>query len=197
MADEEKENQDEKGATPAPASKFSGLLGNKKVLIGLAVGVVVIIALVVGGMLFSMKKNAAQEAEAKAAASAEVAAAEASDPSKAQPEWYGADLDLEEDEEPLGALFPFDTFVVNLKDQHFVRVQAQVEFTARDVPLRFLSRIVPMRDGIITLIASKESTELLTEQGKSNLKIGIKDFINELLRAQIVGKVYFTQFVVQ
>jgi flagellar basal body-associated protein FliL len=192
---EEKDNDGEKGAEKAPPSKVTLLLANKKVLAGIVVGVLVLIGAIVGIVL--MKKNAAHEAEAKAAASAEAAADAASDPSKAQPEWFGAELDLEEDEEPLGALFPFDTFVVNLKDQHFVRAQIQIEFTSRDVPLRFLSRIVPIRDGIITLLASKDSTELLTEQGKSNLKIGIKDFINELLRSQIVGKVYFTQFVTQ
>lgn len=105
--------------------------------------------------------------------------------------------ELDEGEEPLGAFFPLDTLVVNLKGGQYVRVQIQLEFSERDISSRFYSRLVPIRDGIISLFAAKTAEDLLSERGRETTRTDIKDKVNELLRREEVKKVYFTQYLVQ
>lgn len=105
--------------------------------------------------------------------------------------------ELEEDEEALGAIFPLETFVVNLAEKGYLRCQMQLEFETRDVPKRFYVRLVPIRDQIITLLNSKKRSDLLSAKGVDQLKEEVKEVANEVLRRADVRNVYFTQFVVQ
>jgi flagellar FliL protein len=111
----------------------------------------------------------------------------------------GADetIDFEEGEEAIGAIVPLDTFLVNLTGGKYVRVQVQVEFDSMDVPSRFYTRMVPIRDGIISLLTQQTYESLEDGKGKDKLKIAIRNLMNELLRKEEVRKVYFTQFVIQ
>ena len=62
-----------------------------------------------------------------------------------KPEGADSEEPLEEGEEALGALYPLETFVVNLKGGRYITTfVAQLEFATRDVPKRFYGRIVPM-----------------------------------------------------
>jgi flagellar FliL protein len=107
------------------------------------------------------------------------------------------ELEVSEGEESLGAIIPFDTFVVNLTGGKYVRVQLQVEFETLDVPSRFYSRMVPMRDGVISLLTQQVGDDLLTPKGKENLRTKIRELMNDTLRKDEVRRVYFTQFVIQ
>jgi len=106
-------------------------------------------------------------------------------------------LEFEEGEEALGAIVPFDTFLVNLTGGKYVRVQVQVEFDGMDVPSRFYTRLVPIRDGIISLLTQQTAESLEDSKGKDKLKIAMRNLMNEVLREEHVRKVYFTQFVIQ
>jgi len=109
-------------------------------------------------------------------------------------------LDEEEElegEELLGAIFPMETFVVNLRGEGYLRAQVQLEFHSRDIPHRFYSRLVPLRDGMITLLASRSRDEVSTEEGRTTLKRDIGELANRMLRRAEVKEVYFTQFVIQ
>jgi flagellar FliL protein len=105
--------------------------------------------------------------------------------------------DLEEGEEALGAIVPFDTFVVNLSGGKFIRVQLQVEFATLDVPRKFYSRMVPMRDAIISMLTERTPDDLESQKGKDTLKSQIRTTMNEMLHREDVKKIYFTQFVIQ
>lgn len=105
--------------------------------------------------------------------------------------------ELQDGEELLGAIAPFDTFLVNLSGGKYLRLQLQVEMEGRDIPRRFYSRLVPVRDGIITLLTQKSASDLEDTRGKDALKRAIRDLINEQLKRQDVKRVYFTQFVIQ
>jgi flagellar FliL protein len=105
--------------------------------------------------------------------------------------------DLEEGEEALGAIVPFDTFVVNLSGGKFIRVQLQVEFATLDVPRKFYSRMVPMRDAIISMLTERTPDDLESQKGKDTLKSQIRTAMNEMLHREDVKKIYFTQFVIQ
>lgn len=105
--------------------------------------------------------------------------------------------ELEEGEEPLGAIYPLDSFVLNLSDGKFIRTQVQLEFSGNDIPRRFYNRSVILRDALINLITKKSSDELLDESGKNKLKEEIKQTINDVLKREEVKNVYLTQFVIQ
>jgi len=111
----------------------------------------------------------------------------------------GSDVEEElgENEEALGAIFPLDTFVVNLQGGRYLRCQVQFEFVEREVPKRFYARMVPARDALVMLLTSKKAEDLGTPEGKELLKREIKDLVNEVLKKEDVKNVYFTQFVVQ
>ena len=124
------------------------------------------------------------------------------DPDAAQkevllPEGYQEENEFEEGEEALGAIFPLDTLVVNLKGGGYLRAQIQLEFVERDIPRRFYNRIVPIRDGLIAMLASKTREDLLEGKGRATIKTEVKDSVNESLRRQDVKQVFFTTFIVQ
>jgi flagellar FliL protein len=97
----------------------------------------------------------------------------------------------------LGAIIPFETFLVNLSGGKYIRLQAQVEFETLDVPRRFYTRAVPIRDGIISLLTQMTAENLETSKGKDKLRAEIRSTINTALRKEEVRRVYFTQFVIQ
>jgi flagellar FliL protein len=106
-------------------------------------------------------------------------------------------LELEEGEEALGAILPFETFLVNLAGGKYIRLQMQIEFESSDVPKKIYSRMVPIRDSIITLLTQQDASDLEDLKGKEKLKKNIRELINERLHREDVRRVYFTQFVIQ
>ena len=110
-------------------------------------------------------------------------------------EIYGGES--EEGEELLGAFFPFEPFVVNLRGGGFLRVQVQVELTQRDIPASIIARNVILRDGIISLLSARAREDVLGLKARDELKSSIANLINSTLNRDLVKKVYFTQFVAQ
>ncbi len=145
---------------------------------------------------FLMTPSEAPEEKEAAEAAAVVIANDKESSSAAEPE-EDETLTLLDNEEALGAIVPFDTFLVNLSGGKYLRLQLQAEMETADVPRRLYGRIVPIRDGIITMLTQKNASELEDALGKEALKKSIKDLINEQLRRQEVRRIYFTQFVIQ
>jgi flagellar basal body-associated protein FliL len=112
-------------------------------------------------------------------------------------EGYHDEDEWDEGEEALGAIFPLDTFIVNISESHYIRAQIQLEFFSRDISTRFYSRVVPIRNAIISLLMAQDKEELLTPRGQENLRIDIREKVNEVLRREEVKSVYFTQYVIQ
>jgi len=105
--------------------------------------------------------------------------------------------ELDETEEALGAFYPMESFVVNLSGGNYLRVQLQLEFMERDIPPRFYTRIVPVRDAIISLLTAQSKEDIIGPRGQDNLKIDIRERINAELRREDIKRVYFTQFIIQ
>ena len=174
------------GEAAAPAKK-----GGKKIVI-IAVALILLLVAIGAPVLFLMGKkeenNAIEELSASAAKI---------DGSELIPEG-GADQDeAQEGEEALGAIFPLETFVVNLSGGSFIRLQLQLEFTERDIPQRFYSKLVPIRDAIITLLSARTSNDVSSVKGKEVLKAELKELVNDQLKREDVKQIYFTQFIVQ
>jgi len=180
---EEKEKE-ETAEAPAPKAK-----GKAKKIIFVVLGLLVLVA-GIGVPLMMFRKSSAISTE-------EVDADAAKLEDKGHVEGADDEDELADGEDPIGAIIPFDTFVVNLPDNKFARVQIQVEFTALEVPRRFYVKLVPLRDAIISLLTQKNPQELMTTKGKDSLRSDIKDLMNETLKKEDVKRVYFTQFVIQ
>lgn len=181
---EEKESAEKEVAEAAPVKS------KKKLFIVIGGVVLLLIAIGVPTVMMLSKgasKNANEELDAEAAGKVKVLA----------PEGHDEADELVEGEEPLGAIFPLDTFVVNLNGGKFIRLQAQLEFTSRDVPSRFFGRTVVIRDAIITLLSSRTHESLVEVKDREDLKREIKDLVNEILKKEDIKKVYFTQLIVQ
>lgn len=177
MAEEEK--GEEAAAPPAKS---------KKKLYVIAAAVVLVVAAAAGAFFFLRPKPDPGQFTEEDAADGE---------SGAVPEGQVGEDEFAEDEEALGAIFPLETFVVNLDAGKYLRCQVQLEFSQRDVPKRFHVKLVPIRDGIISLMSSRNAEEIGSEKGREALKTEIKDLVNEVMRKEEIKRVYFTQFVVQ
>lgn len=189
MAEDKKKEKSEGEAAPA-APVAAGSNSKQAILIGAGVAVL-ILAIGIPVAFFALKPSEKKEENALS-----VNAAGKVDESLVAEGAHDED-ELLEGEEALGAFYPFETFVVNLAGGRYVRLQVQLEFATRDVPKRFYPRLIPVRDGLINMLAGRTQDDLLNEKGRENLKRDIKDFINETLRSEDVRRVYFTQFVVQ
>jgi flagellar FliL protein len=115
-----------------------------------------------------------------------------------QEEGWEDEEEYDENEEPLGAIFPLHTFVVNLaSNDSYLRCQVQLEFKGQTVPKRFFVRQVPIRDALLKLLASRTPEELASGDGRQELKESVKQVVNDMLKREEVKEVYFTQFVMQ
>lgn len=180
MAEETKEITD--GTAEAAPS------GNKKkllIIIGAVIALLLVIGIPVSMFVFKGEKKSDE------------LPADAAHEQGLVPEGHDDEDALDEGEEALGAIFPLETFVVNLQGGRFIRCQLQLEFQSRDIPRRFYGRLVPIRDAIIGLLTKREADDVASEKGKSALKGEIRETVNEILRKEEVKGVYFTQFVVQ
>lgn len=190
MADEKEKKEKKKGgeeeegkqeAAPKPA-------GSSKMLI--IAGAVLLLAVLIGVPAYFFTMHG--QDEPISAEGPEAEGAQALHAGQAE-----AEQEMEEGEEPLGAIFPLESFVVNLQGGGYLRAQIQLEFIERDVPRRLYVRLVPVRDAIINLLSNRTQADLAEEKGRGNLKNDIREIVNEVLKKAEVKNVYFTQFVVQ
>jgi len=192
MAEEDKRGaREEEEETTGEATPKKSLSTRAKVSIIAGGALALILAIGTPILILSLRDQPKEEQQYLG----EQAAVEA-EYQKLQMEGY-LDDDLSDGEELIGAIFPLETFVVNLKGGGYLRTQIQLEFHRRDIPHRFYSRLVPMRDGMITLLASRTRDEVSTEEGRDQLKRDVQELVNRMLRRAEVKEVYFTQFVIQ
>jgi flagellar FliL protein len=182
MAEEEKQETPEVETPPVPNR-------GKRVAMAAAgiLGLLIVVGVPAGYFLLKEEPKEVQEVDP-----------EMSPEPQHKPEGFDdPEEELEEGEEPLGAIVPFDTFLVNLSGGKYIRAQVQVEFETLDVPRRFYTRAVPIRDSIISLLTQMTAENLESVKGKDKLRAEIRSVINAALRKEEVKRVYFTQFVIQ
>jgi flagellar FliL protein len=184
----EADNKDGKDSTEASATTA------KKSKKGLFIGLALIVVVIAIGVPVFLMLNKEKTKEKSSAEKVEIDLSVDGRESRLEAE---AEEELEEGEELLGALVPFDPFVLNLKNSRFVKFQIQLEFVERDIPKKFFQRAPIIRDGIITLVNNRSGEDLLEREGKEKLRKDIRNVINEALHKELVKQVYFTQFVVQ
>ena len=99
-----------------------------------------------------------------------------------------------------GVVFDLDPFIVNLADApdiRYLKMTIKLEVENEGVSANLASRIPQLRDTILVLLSSKDSTSIRSPQGKFQLRDEITQRINGLLPKPGVKTAYFTDFVVQ
>jgi flagellar basal body-associated protein FliL len=98
-----------------------------------------------------------------------------------------------------------DEFIVNLadaQDQHYLKTEVVLEVAddgkgggEGEDPFKELTPKI--RDAMITTMTRRHFEELLTTQGKDDLKDSLKREINRVIGSNMVHEVYFTSFAMQ
>lgn len=99
-----------------------------------------------------------------------------------------------------GVMFDVDPFIVNLADAQevkYLKLTVKLEMDNQEGADALTERIPQVRDTILVLLTSKESSSIRTTQGKFQLRDEITQRVNSLLPKPAVHTVYFTDFVVQ
>jgi len=97
----------------------------------------------------------------------------------------------------------FEPFLVNLADREisrYLRVTIRLQMTSKGAAEKIASADVltsQMRDAILGILSSRNSEQIITADGKDQLKIEIAEKLNGFLPGKPVKAVFFTDFVVQ
>lgn len=120
---------------------------------------------------------------------------------------FSGPAEVEEPPEPppapkvtIGPVFPLDPFLVNLADPgrpRFLKVVVQLELDSSPVSTELETLKPKVRDGLLTLLSSKTSADLVTVADKERLRNEMIHRLNAFLSAGRVVEVYFIEFVVQ
>lgn len=98
-----------------------------------------------------------------------------------------------------GMVLPLPPITVNLQDpngRRYLKLGLEVEVNS-DVSAQLKANSSRIRDAIIMLLAGKSYGDVATPDGKVLLKAEIAARLNQILGAQRVVRVYFTDFVVE
>ncbi|MGD0397818.1 MAG: flagellar basal body-associated FliL family protein [Syntrophobacteraceae bacterium] len=96
--------------------------------------------------------------------------------------------------------YEMDTFLVNLADpggKRFLKTTMKLKVSSPVVAEECKSRNFEMKDLILTLLSSKECSEVISPEDKLILKKQIMDTLNRMLQKGQALDVYFTEFLVQ
>ena len=185
----------------AAAEQPEGNPGKKKlfIIIGAAVGVAIILAVVFmmmgkGGKKDKPKEGAEATTEAKADAHGGAPAPAAAGGHGGAPAAGAAGA--------AGAtnIFPLEPFIVNIYDGQelrYLKVRIEMEMVGAGVKGELDMRLAAIRDSILVLLSTKTLQDIQDVQGKNQLKEEILGAINKLIPPGKVSKIYFTDFVVQ
>ncbi len=182
----------------APEGSTQGGNSNKLLIIIVIVLLVLVIAIGVG-LVFALmgSKDDAKTAVTEGQAVVAESHGDETEVTDAHGDGHGA-----------GVVFPLETFIVNLKMKgSFLKVDLQLVFA--DASLLeggggeghgggALDNDIPrIRDVIILILSSKEARDVLSVEGKEQLREEIKTGVNEVLDKDAVSQVLFTEFLVQ
>lgn len=98
-----------------------------------------------------------------------------------------------------GQVLPLPPITVNLADpagRRYLKLAMEVEVNA-DVSEELKGQSARIRDAVIMLLAGKSYADVSTPDGKVLLKAEVAARLNQILGAQRVVRVYFTDFVVE
>jgi len=150
-----------------------GIKGLLTILIALS-GVILLLLIGVGGLLFTMKASKAESKDAKV---------------------------IEQKPEP-GKIYDMGTFIVNLADEEasrYVRAQVQLEYSKVNLELdkEIKEREAQFKDMVNTLLNDRKAAELSTSEGKERFRRELQLKVNQALKFGAVTNIFLTSFAIQ
>lgn len=191
MAEEKKDKEKE-------GEKKEGKKGGNKMML-IIIGIVVIAIALGAGAFFALKGSG----DKKEAADGEEEATAGEDEEKDHGKEKGGHEESKgehgEGEGKLSnALLPLDTFIVNLQVKgSFLKTTIQLEFSKPELPHEIETDTAKIRDAVIRVLSTKTAQEILTPEGKDQLREEIKISSNEALKSEDIIAVYITEFIIQ
>lgn len=144
--------------------------------------------------------GSAPTAEASAGQPAEQGTAAAPQGGGSAPAGGGARIERQSDlPRSTGQVLPLPAITVNLSDasgRRYLKLGMEVEVNA-DVSAALQANSARIRDAVIMLLAGKGYNDISSPDGKVLLKSEVAARLNQILGAQRVIRVYFTDFVVE
>lgn len=193
MSEEKKEKEGEK--------KEAKKGGSKMILI--IVGIVVVAIAAGAGAFFAMKGGDKKDDKETAKADGEHGDSTDSEKSKdgehdsSSKEGEGGGGEHGEGKAG-NALLALDSFIVNLQVKgSFLKTTLQLEFNKPELPAEIETDTAKIRDAIIRVLSTKSAQEILTPEGKEQLREEIKVSTNEAIKSDSIIGVYITEFIIQ
>lgn len=162
------------------ADEEEGKKGGSKLLI-IIIAVLVVLLIAAGGAAFYFMTK--QPDAVDAAGAADNAAAQAAKEAAA-----------------MGVTVELDPFVVNLSSQgidRYLKAVIVLQLSSATAQEEIDKKKPQIKDSIITVLSSKSPEEVLSIQGKYDLKLELVKRINSMLSQGVVREMFFTEFVVQ
>ena len=98
-----------------------------------------------------------------------------------------------------GMVLPLPQFVVSISEagvKRYLKVGLELEAT-RDISQELKEREGKIHDAVLVLLASRSFAELQSRAGRTNFKTEVGELINRMLETPLVGRVFFTEFIVE
>ncbi len=99
----------------------------------------------------------------------------------------------------IGIMYDFKPFHLNLGnplENRYVRMEIRVEYPNEEQKAELTARDSQMRDAIVSIISRKTREHLLSPDGKDQLRLEIKNRLNQYLEKKIVN-VYITDILIE
>lgn len=99
----------------------------------------------------------------------------------------------------LGETVELPPFIVNLGGEggRYLKLVAVMQISSAAAKAEMTSRLPQIKDAVIGVLSSKSPDEVLTPEGKLELKLELVKRINQSLTSGVVTEMFFTEFVVQ
>ncbi|MBF0169735.1 MAG: flagellar basal body-associated FliL family protein [Nitrospinae bacterium] len=163
------------------ADAEEGKKGGSKLLVIIIAVLVVLLLAAGGGMFYFMNQKPAEPAEGAVPVEDEAAKAAA-------------------EAAAMGVTVELDPFVVNLSSEgvdRYLKAVIVLQLSSAPAQEEIAKRGPQIKDSIITVLSSKSPEEVLSIQGKYDLKLELVKRINSMLSTGVVREMFFTEFVVQ
>ncbi len=99
----------------------------------------------------------------------------------------------------LGSTIELQPFIVNLSGGggRYLKTTMVLQLSTPDVAKEITNRAPQIKDAVITILSSKTADEIMSVQGKYDLKTEIMRRVNTFLSTGVVRELFFVEFVVQ
>jgi flagellar FliL protein len=99
----------------------------------------------------------------------------------------------------LGETVELPPFIVNLAGEggRYIKTVLVMQVSSKSVKDELTNRAPQIKDAIISVLSSKTPEEVLTPEGKLELKLELVKRMNQSLSSGVVTELFFTEFVVQ